>query len=355
MTSPIRIQHLCAPLALVTLVASPLVAQNQKPTICLAPATVQMASGATSDGATAVRETLASYLTGPTLAVTPLNAKLSSQAREEAKQASCKYVVFTSMKLERGKSGGGFLGKMIGGAVESSAWELRGAARSTAGRVVANAAASAAAEAARGLANNVKTKDELTFDYRLETLDGAVVVKNGSKAKASSDGQDLLTPMVERAAEAIAGAAVSRTSAGAASSSLDVQPGTPPVIATNVDPCTFFSKQELESAFGVPFAPPKKGRGEPSCRFYNSNTGSVTVRAGETVSNADFDALREQIGAEAERVSGIGESAYLWGPKLYVLNNGRQLIIYVSTDQLTPQLRSALTSLGRLGAPRLRA
>ena len=138
-------------------------------------------------------------------------------------------------------------------------------------------------------------------------------------------------------------------------SSIDVQPGTPPVIATNVDPCTFFSKAELESAFGVPFAPPKKGRGEPSCRFYNSNTGSVTVRAGETVSTADFDALREQIGAEAERVSGIGESAYFWGPKLYVLNNGRQLIIFVSTDQLTPQLRSTLTSLGRLGAPRLRA
>ena len=139
------------------------------------------------------------------------------------------------------------------------------------------------------------------------------------------------------------------------SSSVDVQPGAPPAIATNVDPCTFFSKAELESAFGVPFAPPKKGRGEPSCRFYNSNTGSVTVRAGEQVSQRDFDALRDQIGAEAERVSGIGESAYFWGPKLYVRNNDRQLVIYVSTDQLTPQLRAALTTLGKLGAPRLRA
>ena len=139
------------------------------------------------------------------------------------------------------------------------------------------------------------------------------------------------------------------------STSIDLQPGTPRVVATNVDPCTFFSKAELESAFGVPFAPPRKGRGEPSCRFYNPNTGSVTVRAGETVSKADFDALRQQIGAEAEPVSGIGESAYFWGPKLYVLGSGRQLIIYVSTDQLTPQLRAALTALGKLGAPRLRA
>jgi hypothetical protein len=182
---------------------------TEKTTICLAPATVQMASGSSADGGTAVRETFASYLTGPTLAVAPLTAKLASQAHEEAKQASCKHVLYTSMKLERGKSGGGFLGKMIGGAVESSAWELRGAATSTAGRMVANAAASAAVEAARGLATNVKTKDELTLDWRLETIDGGVVAKNNTKAKASSDGQDLLTPMVARAAETIANAVTS--------------------------------------------------------------------------------------------------------------------------------------------------
>ena len=123
----------------------------------------------------------------------------------------------------------------------------------------------------------------------------------------------------------------------------------------SLDPCTFFSKAELETAFGVPFAPPKRGRGEPSCRFYNSNTGSVTVRVGEVVTRAGFDSLRTMIGPEAEQVSGIGETAYLWGAKLYVLANGRQLIIYVSTDKLTPRLRTALTSLGKLGAPRLGA
>jgi hypothetical protein len=150
---------------------------------------------------------------------------------------------------------------------------------------------------------------------------------------------------------------VGKTSPGStpAAASVDVQPGTPPVIETNADPCTFFSKAELESAFGVLFAPPKKGRGgEPTCRFYNSITGTVTVRAGEAVTRPQFDSLRTMIGAEAEPVSGVGETAYLWGPKLYALNNGRQLIINVSTDQLTPQMRTALTSLGKLGAPRLR-
>lgn len=178
-----------------------------KTTICLAPAAVQMASGSSGDGGTAVRESFASYLSGPTLAVTPLNAKLASQAREEAKQASCKYVVYTSMKLERNKSGGGLFGKIVGEAVQSSAYELRGrAGGSVAGRVVTSAAASAAAEAARNFASNVKTRDELTLDWRLESIDGGVVAKNNAKSKASSDGQDLLTPMVERAAETIANA-----------------------------------------------------------------------------------------------------------------------------------------------------
>ena len=45
----------------------------------------------------------------------------------------------------------------------------------------------------------------------------------------------------------------------------EAQPGRPPKIATNVDPCTFFSKQEIESAFGVKYGPPKTSRNERSC------------------------------------------------------------------------------------------
>jgi hypothetical protein len=197
-----------AALAIATCATELVGAQASAPkiTICLAPTTAQMASGNTADGGSAVRESFASYLSGPTLSVTPLNAKLASQAREEAKQASCSHVVYTSMKLERNKSGGGLFGKIVGEAVQSSAYELRGRAGSTAGRMAATAAASAAVEAARNFASNVKTRDELTLDWRLETLDGAVVAKNSAKSKASSDGQDLLTPMVERAAETIANA-----------------------------------------------------------------------------------------------------------------------------------------------------
>ena len=90
----------------------------------------------------------------------------------------------------------------------SSAALRKIAARSSNRQCAQSRRASAAASAARAMATNTKSKDELTLDYRLETPDGAVVIKNSAKAKASSDGQDLLTPLVERAAEEVVTAAM---------------------------------------------------------------------------------------------------------------------------------------------------
>jgi hypothetical protein len=137
-----------------------------------------------------------------------------------------------------------------------------------------------------------------------------------------------------------------------------VQLGPPPVSTTNVDPCTFFSKAELESAFGDTFRRPRPGLDAPSCKVSGTRTGTVTWYAGEQIPRARFDSLYTLIGPDAEAVSGVGEAAYFWGPKLYVFANGRQLVINVSalvpTGELTPQIRTALTTLGKLGATRLR-
>jgi hypothetical protein len=54
-----------------------------------------------------------------------------------------------------------------------------------------------------------RSKDELTLKYRLESGSGAVLAEKSEKQKAKSDGEDLLTPVVQRAAEAVA-AAVAR-------------------------------------------------------------------------------------------------------------------------------------------------
>ncbi len=174
--------------------------------ICLAPATVETAPTGV-DPMSAVRETFTSFLTGPSLAVTPLQARLRSQVQQEAKQARCPYLLLPTIKHERKTGGGGLFGKVGAGAVQQGAWAVTGSAGSTVGRVVAGAAAGAATSAANDYALNSRTKDELTLAYRLESSTGAMLVEKSEKRKAKSDGEDLLTPLVQHAAEAIATAA----------------------------------------------------------------------------------------------------------------------------------------------------
>jgi len=171
--------------------------------ICIAPPTVQAAPSGV-DPMAAVRDAFANFLTGPTLSAQPLSARLQSQVRQEAKVAGCKLLLLTTVKHER-KTGGGFLGKMAGGAVQQGAWAATGVAGgSTVGRVVAGAAAGAASSTVNDYAMSSRQKDELTLTYRLENADGKVLVEDSDKRKAKSDGEDLLTPMVQKAAEAIA-------------------------------------------------------------------------------------------------------------------------------------------------------
>jgi hypothetical protein len=174
--------------------------------ICLAPAVVEAAPSGV-DPASAVQATFTSFLTGPTLTVQPLTARLQSQVREEAKLNGCAFLLLPRVKHERKTGGGGLLGKVAGGAVQQGAWSATGAASSTVGRVVAGAAAGAATSAVSDYAAGSRVKDELTLSYRLESSAGAVLLEKSEKRKAKSDGEDLLSPLVQRAAESVAAAA----------------------------------------------------------------------------------------------------------------------------------------------------
>jgi hypothetical protein len=201
-----RRRHL--PLSLLLLPIAPIAAQDAPSSaaqkICLAPASVEAAPSG-SDPIAAVRESFTSFLTGPTLGVTPLNARLESQVRQEAKLADCSYLLLPSVKHQR-KTGRSLLGRVAGGAAEQGAWSVAAGAGSTAGRIAANAAAGAARTAAWDYAYGFRTKDELTLSWRLERPDGAELTKGKDKRKAKSDGEDLLTPLVQSASEAIAAA-----------------------------------------------------------------------------------------------------------------------------------------------------
>ncbi|HEU4829774.1 MAG TPA: hypothetical protein VFT04_11330 [Gemmatimonadales bacterium] len=172
--------------------------------ICLAPASVEAAPNGV-DPVAAVGDAFATFLNGPTLAVQPLTSRLQSQARQEAKLGGCGFLLLTTVKHERKTGGGGILGKMAGGAVQQGAWAVSGSVGgSMAGRVAAGAVAGAASSTVNDYAMASRQKDELTLTYRLEDGNGKLLAEDSEKRKAKADGEDLLTPLAQKASEAIA-------------------------------------------------------------------------------------------------------------------------------------------------------
>jgi hypothetical protein len=167
---------------------------------------VQGADGSATDLAAAVRNLFTSFLQGPAVTVVPLDARLTLQANEEARQKSCAHVLVVSLTRKRG--GGRVLGRALGQAAGTAAWFTPVA---SVGAAVARSAALAGAQAAADIAANTRAKDEMRLEYRLLTTEGRVVVKpKEEKAKASADGEDLLTPLVQTASEAIAAVVITK-------------------------------------------------------------------------------------------------------------------------------------------------
>src|SRR5688572_333565 len=76
--------------------------------ICLAPPSAQIVSTDSAQASSAVRDVFSRYLSGPSLSVVPLKAPLASQARAEAQQSGCSYVLFTTVR-HQSKVADGFL------------------------------------------------------------------------------------------------------------------------------------------------------------------------------------------------------------------------------------------------------
>jgi hypothetical protein len=156
----------------------------------------------------AVRTVFTSYLTGPTLEVAPLQSRLPAQARQEAKADNCPYVLFTTLKQVHKTSGGGssLFSRAAGSAIQQGSYAVGGASGSVPGSIAANAAGGAAGSVASNYGSQTKQDDELTLSTQLESGDGKVLVNMTDKRKAQSAGEDLLTPLVEKAATAVANA-----------------------------------------------------------------------------------------------------------------------------------------------------
>lgn len=171
--------------------------------ICQVMPKAQVTTGSAAQAAEAVRNTFAGYLTGPRFEIASLNARLPSQAMEEAQQSQCDYVLYASMTQKKG--GGGMFSRGIGNVVGAAAGHVP---VSTAGEAAARGAVVTGIHTTANIASNIKAKDEIRLDYKLEAVSGArPALSKTEKAKATSDGEDVLTPLIERAAEAILAAA----------------------------------------------------------------------------------------------------------------------------------------------------
>jgi hypothetical protein len=162
---------------------------------------VRGADGNATDLSTALRDLVSSYLTGPSLRTLALDARLPEQALEEARQKNCPAVL--TITLTRKKSGGGVFGQALGDAAGAAAWHMPygGSAATTAVR----SAAMAGSAAVSSIASNTRAKDQMEIEYRLS--DGQRALRNANdRAKARTDGEDLVTPLVERMAAAIVAA-----------------------------------------------------------------------------------------------------------------------------------------------------
>ena len=157
--------------------------------------------------ATSVRSIFQSYLTGPSIRSIDLDARLSSQAAQEARLKDCTRIL--TVTLVRKQSGGG--GNKLGAVAHAAGSTAGYIPLPSYGAAAAVGAARGGAEAVASVAHSTHAKDEFTMTYRVDTADGAAIVPlKTDKAKAKTNGEDLLTPLIARASDAVANAIAKR-------------------------------------------------------------------------------------------------------------------------------------------------
>jgi hypothetical protein len=151
--------------------------------------------------ATSVRAIFESYLTGPSLKSVLLDAKLASQANEEAKQKGCTRILTVTVNRKAADNKPSALSSVARAAGTTAAY----IPLPNYGSAVAVGAARGGAQAVADVAYHTRAKDEMTLACRVVTADGATVMPERiDKAKAKTNGEDLLTPLIAKASEAVA-------------------------------------------------------------------------------------------------------------------------------------------------------
>jgi hypothetical protein len=158
----------------------------------------------------AIQNSLAEYLKSPDVELVAIEAKLPSAIEAEAKEKAVDYLIFTVISH---KKGGGFgMFKSIAPVLGQVA-PMAGMGGSVAGAVAGQVAATAIMTAA-AMSQNVRAKDSIELNVTMQKPgDKSNVLSKQLKGKAKSDGEDVITPLIEQIAQAIVDAATGKLAA----------------------------------------------------------------------------------------------------------------------------------------------
>jgi hypothetical protein len=156
----------------------------------------------------AIQNSLGEYLKSPDVELVAIEAKLPSAIEAEAKEKAVDYLIFTTVSHKKG--GGGFgMFKSIAPVLGQVA-PMAGMGGSVAGAVAGQVAATAIMTAAT-MSQNVKAKDSIELNVTMQKPgDKSSVLTKQLKGKAKSDGEDIITPLIEQTAQAIIDAATGK-------------------------------------------------------------------------------------------------------------------------------------------------
>jgi len=218
-TSPTGRSLMLLALAALMVAAAPATyATPDKATVGVVLPKAQLGSG--GDVSEPLRQNVLTQLRASGMEAVPLEASAEQQADAEARGKNCSYVLYTRVEQKHG--GGNLFSKLapfaavLPGALAGHAGGS--ALTNMAAQSAANAAASAAQQQAMsqmlGAQSGIKRGDTVAFDYRLVPVGSSTPVKSDTlQGKADADGQDVLSPMVQRLASAVSGAAQPGTAA----------------------------------------------------------------------------------------------------------------------------------------------
>lgn len=162
----------------------------------------QLGQGAQGPAASeALRAILAQYLTGPSIEVTSIAALLPEQIEAEAGTKQCDYLIYSSFSQK--KSGGG-MGFLKGASGMASMIPMLGGASAAMGAVTAATSAATAAGQAASLSSGIRAKSEVVLAYHVTALgSSSPILSNSISAKATADGEDIISRLIEQEATAI--------------------------------------------------------------------------------------------------------------------------------------------------------